>query len=240
MKSLTLFRGIAVAEDMADEVVQNTKDNGLSWDERARWRFETPDIQKVRSRIDSILSKDNPAYRDIYGETPHIGLCCCGDEDGGRFYAVEHNRTQEKTVSILIKFKASIEDVFVDHRDFLWSAFIRFDFQNIPLLDRQSVILRKVYGNGVIRYIDRCRTENFPGGNNIRVVMCHLAAFDEKLALDHYRNKKMLAGRYGTRFRSAFFVKTPVLSSSIEKCWIVGDSTWTESDIFANVYEDFR
>ena len=47
--------------------------------------------------------------------------------------------------------------------------------------------------------------------------MCNLAPFDESVVKSHYQNQKIIGGRYGTRFSSAFFVKAPIASSANTK-----------------------
>jgi hypothetical protein len=45
--------------------------------------------------------------------------------------------------------------------------------------------------------------------------MCDLAVQDEEVIQAHAENDIVIGGRYGTCFRSAFFVRTPVTSLNI-------------------------
>jgi hypothetical protein len=45
--------------------------------------------------------------------------------------------------------------------------------------------------------------------------MCDLAIQDEGVISSHAKNEIIIGGRYGTVFKSAFFVKTPIVPSNI-------------------------
>jgi hypothetical protein len=45
--------------------------------------------------------------------------------------------------------------------------------------------------------------------------MCDLATQDDDVICSHIKNKAVIEGRYNTRFRSAFMVRTPVSAERI-------------------------
>lgn len=49
------------------------------------------------------------------------------DKDTALYYAFVHNRKEENTEPLLIEFEASITDVWIDGRDFLYTVFGLWD-----------------------------------------------------------------------------------------------------------------
>jgi hypothetical protein len=45
--------------------------------------------------------------------------------------------------------------------------------------------------------------------------MCSAAAHDPDVAAAHYKNRVCIGGRYGTKFRSAFVLRTPVAPEDV-------------------------
>jgi hypothetical protein len=148
---LILYRGIATDPLKADALITNVKRNGLSGTEGS-WNFVIPDIIDVRKRIDQIFAKERPSKDDIFIETPFAGICACGDKNGARYYALKHNRSKERPASILITFEASLDDVYVDCRDFLCSAFQLWDRETTRLKEKQASFLQALYGDAINRY----------------------------------------------------------------------------------------
>jgi len=229
---LILHRGISTSEIDAEETVRFIKDRGFSGKEGI-WNFNIPNIAVVREKLETIFLAEHPTKDDIFGDTPFGGICACGDKIGACYYALKHNRSQEKPIAILITFEASIDDVYIDPRDFLCSAFQFWDRETTSLKDKQASILKDVYGNGVLRYFERCTSTS---NQQTRITMCNLASFDTRVIEDHYLNKKIIGGRYGVMFCSAFFVKTPVVVSAIKHCEIISGEH-KELDLYVDVYK---
>ncbi len=214
---LVLYRGITAGQSAAPIIIENIRCKGLLGNENLQQPF-MPDIVEVRGKIESIFSSRAPSRDDIYSEKEYSGVYACGDEYGARFYALKKNVTTERRVSILIVFKANIDSVYVDCRDFLCSAFQFWDQDNRGIKEKQLATLRSLYGDRIERYFNKCTSTS---DIMIRIAMCNLAAFDEQITKDHYRNTLIIAGRYETFFCSAFCVKAPIRASAIQRCEII-------------------
>jgi hypothetical protein len=116
------------------------------------------------------------------------------------------------TCPLVIAFRASLDDIYVDGRDFLVTAFQLFDRGSRQYLDSQRDVLAKLFGPAVLPYFDKSSaTEDM----QVRIALGNIACFDRAVIEHHYSNRLVIAGRYGTFFRSAFFVKAPVASGRI-------------------------
>ena len=93
----------------------------------------------------------------------------------------------------------------MDGRDFLYTIFQLGD----PQLARP--IIERIFGIAILRYIDRAWSSD----GRERIALCDLAVQDDAVVLAHAGNKTVIGGRYGTRFRSAFCVRTPVATDRI-------------------------
>jgi hypothetical protein len=51
--------------------------------------------------------------------------------------------------------------------------------------------------------------------------MCNLVCFDPGVVAEHHANRRVIAGRYGTLFTSAFFVQGPVDAASILDAFVI-------------------
>jgi hypothetical protein len=127
-------------------------------------------------------------------------VCACADLAGASYYATKHNRSAEHNAPILIRFDADIRYVIIDGRDFLYTV---FQLGN-PELARPLV--RRLYGDAILYYLDRAWATD----QSQRLGMCDLATQDDEVISAHARNDALIAGRYGTCFRTAFMVQTPV------------------------------
>jgi hypothetical protein len=230
---MTLYRGIAVDRQSLSMVLETIQQFGISGDE-GWWNFKLPDILKVRKQIKALwkLTSGDEIIGSIFNDTPFRGICACGDETGGRYYALKHNRKLDKTEPILIVFKAKIDDVYVDARDFLCTAFQLWDRTSSDKKKQQSKILEELFGPQVLRYFEAaCRTKE----ERYRIAMCNLASFDPEVVISHYHNQRVIRGRYGTTFCSAFFVKCPVKPSQIVDCVHLKDTAWQDPDPYVTI-----
>lgn len=229
--SLILYRGIAVRPIDAQQVLNSILNGGIKGNE-GRWRFLLPDPARVRAKIPDLLSAQRLSTHDIFSETPFNGICACGDTIGAYYYALKHNRTVEKSFPILIKFRASIDDIYVDSCDFLCTAFQFWDRETKSARAKQALVLEELFGQKILLYFDRCARER---EQSIRIALCNLAAFDIEVVLAHYNNRKIIRGRYGTTFCSAFYVKAPVNPSQIISCEPILDKKWIDPKIDVNI-----
>jgi len=230
---LTFYRGIAVESERLKKVLVTIRQFGISGDE-GWWKFELPDILKVRQQIQTLrkLKSGDDIMNAIFADTPFSGVCACGDEIGSRYYALKHNRNRDKTEPLLIIFKAKIEKLYVDPRDFLCTAFQLWDSSGHDQKDRQEQILSKLFGPQILSYFESAsRTKD----QSYRIAMCNLASFDPETVISHYHNRKVIGGRHGTRFCSAFFFKCPVQAMQIVDCVYLNEEAWQEPDTYVTI-----
>jgi hypothetical protein len=70
---------------------------------------------------------------------------------------------------------------------------------------------------GTLGHLGGCTVSRptLSSANASRPALCDLAVQDDAVVLAHAGNKTVIGGRYGTRFRSAFCVRTPVATDRI-------------------------
>lgn len=209
-----LYRGIAVPSETAKAVMSNIQSRGLDGED-GFWRFMVPDVLQVRKRIDILFQQPCLTTNDFFQETPFRGVCACGDSLGAEFYAGRHNFSQHKNnYPIVIEFEVPLDRIYVDCRDFLCSAFQFWDRYSARGRTRQKRWLTELFGKGILRYFDSAFQNT---DQTHRIAMGNLAAFDERVVEAHYSNQKVIAGRYRTVFKSAFFVQGPVPPERIRR-----------------------
>jgi hypothetical protein len=129
-------------------------------------------------------------------------VCACAEELGAGYYGWHHNRTDKEDTPLLISFEASLRDVIVDGRDFLYTL---FQFGEPERAARP--VARQLFGAGIDRYLQRAwSTEN----QNERIALCDLAVQDDAVVEAHASNVIIIGGRHKTRFRNAFLARLPV------------------------------
>lgn len=217
MKEVTLYRGIAVPQDEGSDLVTRIRRNGIDGSE-GQWRFALPDIANVRAQLEVLFAKESLTKSDVFSKTPYNGICACGSTFGAEHYALRHNFVAgEKDQPIVIEFTAPLDDVYVDSRDFLCTAFQLWDRAPQNSNHRQTAILRELFGDAVVRYFEAsCGSEE----QAYRIGMCNLAAIDPKVVEAHLANNKVIEGRFGTQFCSAFFVKTPIVAGRVGRVYV--------------------
>ncbi len=137
-------------------------------------------------------------------------VCACGEVMGAAYYAFKHNRTGQDDTPVLIEFESIETQISVDGRDFLYTVFQMGD----P--NRATDTLRKCFGDSVLRYAKSAwQTDN----QYSRIALCDLSVFDPEVIASHHRSELVLAGRYRTVFRNAFFAKLPILPAWIVRVW---------------------
>jgi hypothetical protein len=114
------YRRIAIPRRRVSGVIADIRGRGLLPTD-GFWRMDfndlKPQIAELRQRpvvttADTKFKSEKPSW-----------VCACSDEIGAIYYATEHNRTKEDDVPILIRFDASVRDVIIDGRDFLYKLF---------------------------------------------------------------------------------------------------------------------
>jgi hypothetical protein len=103
-------------------------------------------------------------------------------------------------------FDTEPSEVIVDGRDFLYTAFQLGDPQ------RARPIVERIFGSSILKYIDRAWSKQ---EHAERIALCDLAVQDDAVVRAHASNNIVIGGRYRTRFRSAFFVRSPVAAKRI-------------------------
>jgi hypothetical protein len=207
---VTLYRGIAVVESLADNVKENILQNGIGGDE-GNWKIQQHDL---RDTMALLYDKLDLSIRDTRpSSTGFAVVCACGDLLGASYYAIEHNKikTENKT-SIIIEFTAPMKDIFIDGKDFLYTCFQFWDKQNASHIDEQTELLSTIYGTNIKKYFNKVIASD---DTYYRIAMCDLACQDFDVLLGHLKNKAVIGGRYRTTFCSAFNVRLPISQHNI-------------------------
>jgi hypothetical protein len=155
------------------------------------------------------VKTDREGHRDYIGA--NFGICFA-DRGGANYYAFHHNVTKNNKIPVVIEAEVSISNVAIDGRDFLYTVFGFLAGGSEEKVDRQKRILSKIFGEKIITYIDKV-IQN-PECNAFAV--CDLAIIDDEIIECHYKNQILIEGRCRTNFKSAFYVKTPINSESIQ------------------------
>lgn len=218
MAVLKLYRGISVARGNIEQVKTKISSEGLEQSNGLHWNsfivdlrpnlaefLNRPDLSTTHTRFYRPvqgLTYDSVRQRDL--SFPFI--FACGDKTGAAYFANTGNRTKTKDFPLVIEFLAPLEDVYVDGKDFLYSA-----FQDGPRQGMRDKILQ-CFGIGISKYLDRAW-----GSEEVerRIALCDLAVQDPEVIISHYQNQVPIGGRNGTVFRSAFMVRVPVHSQRV-------------------------
>ncbi len=210
---MRFYRGIAVAENQRQSVIDTITHEGLKDDESGCWKFGMLDL---RDRLSELVDSPDLSLEHtrpyVLKETTHghareyiddyFVICATGDENGASYYAQRHNLSKDHNAPIIICFDADISGVTIDGRDFLYNAVFQRDAH--PL--RREVAVT-IFGEGVLKYLDKAWMSE---DGEYRVAMCDLATQDPIVIQDHYKNQAVIEGRYGVQFCSAFMVKLPI------------------------------
>lgn len=218
--TITLYRGITVRAGDVHAVTQRILKQGLMIAPESAWCFE---CNCLKSRLEELLEKPDLTtddtrptrwvktskgeYSELIGGFPAI--CACADILGASYYALKHNQNINEGIShgLIISFQAEIADLQVDGRDFLYNSV----FRDARVSDQRAKAL-ELFGPSLGRYLDRAMVSN---DISYKFAMCDLAVQDDEVINAHAMNNTVIGGRHGTVFRSAFFVKAPVIPSKI-------------------------
>lgn len=199
---LTYYRGIAVPIARVDEVIQNIYKKGM-YVGQGRWVLVVPDLRGTNlSELVRNLELNITITRKKVVET----FAATGDYDTALFYACKHNQTKENTEGIIIEFNASLDRVFIDGRDFLYTVFQGYDYRKKSEIHKRTIkcILTKIYGLSIIPYVDEVFKTPHENQNR-RIALVDVLVNDKRCVIAHKKNKMWINGRYGTWFRHSFF-----------------------------------
>lgn len=203
---MRFFRGIAVPAGKAEITIADIRQQGLV-SGQGTWLTE----HQHPGDLDALHRKPDLSLDDTRPKTGAVAaVCACGDELGASYYACSHNLTSNNDTPILIEFEAAKSASAVDGKDFLYTAF------QFGGAERALPVLERSFGKAVLRYAEKAWLSE---EQSFRVAQCDLAIHDPDVIEAHYANDVVLAGRYGTIFRSAFTVALPVRPESITRVW---------------------
>ncbi len=207
-----LYRGITVKESNADNVIKNIETKGITGDEGS-WGFTVPGVKEVRGNIESLFLQANLTVENVIKEREYLGFCACGSESGALYYAQKHNLTMEKDTPLIIELEVDIDQVYIDGRDFLCTAFQLFDRDSKEYFAEQLEVLTNLYGKNIQRYFEKSSKSN---EQLYRIAISNLACFDKEVVKFHLDNSLTIYGRCNTKFQSAFFVQGPIEPCAIK------------------------
>lgn len=246
MKSLELYRGITIAENEADRVIEDIKTNGLYWSEKQHgsgmyWK----DIRHV---INELYENENLTREDTAPSTVWIGKrtgqkyadysqaplseggghleyldaersICFADRLGAQYYATVHNIYKEKNTPLLIHLNVDVKQIAIDGVDFLYTVFGFINPKEVEKTKRQTNKLKRIFGQKIEKYIEKISRHP----NSERFAICDLIICDEDIIADHSKNNEIIGGRYGTIFKSAFLGRYPVTPDRIISVEVIKD-----------------
>lgn len=213
MAVLKLYRGISVSSENVEQVMTRIRSEGLKQSHELLWNSYILDIRRNLAEYlnrPDLSTSQTRFYRPVQGITyesvwqrdlPFPFVFACGDKTGAACFANTRNRTKNNDFPLVIEFLAPVENVFVDGKDFLYSAFI-----NGPRQGMRDNILR-CFGIEISEYLDRAWSSE---EIEHRIALCDLAVQDLEIVTSHYQNRVPIGGRHGTVFRSAFMVRLPI------------------------------
>ena len=220
MEMLTLFRGISVPKNKAEEIKEKIITKGIMGNE-GFWQLSLNDL---RWKISKLFKKPDLNTKDT--RTPDdFPVICAADELGAYYYALVHNRHKDKNeIGLIISFKAPINNIYVDGRDFLYTCFQLWDKYTTKNYAKQLNLLMKIYGNAIKKYFEKASKSEII---DYRIAMCDLATQDINVVKSHHKNTIVIGGRCRTIFKSAFLVKAPIPPNDILNVDIVETSPYS-------------
>ena len=212
---MRFYRGIAVPENEVNEIVARIRLEGL------KDTYKVPDLKacpRDGKKWNKLLHSTKLGIDLTRKENAEV-VYACGDRKSALYYACIHIVTEVNTHPMLIEFDAPQRDVWVDGKDFLYNVLQLWD-QHQAGVDRnrkKEVVQRTLlmlYGEAIFPYLQQIFTSKKDELHR-RWALTDLAVNDAKVVTAHYRNKKWICGRYGTVFRNAFCVRSPISGSRI-------------------------
>jgi hypothetical protein len=171
-----------------------------------------PNLAEVRNRLEDLFENKKLTQNEVLGDTKPEGICACGSKSGAEYYATKHNSSGESDFPIAIQFKAPLDKIHVDGRDFLFTVFQLWDRNTSSHREWVAMWLETLYGKAITRYFIKASGSS---DQDYRIAMCTLACIDPAVVKHHLKNRTTIGGRYRTRFASAFIVTGPIPPSCI-------------------------
>ena len=201
---IKFFRGISVPFDEFKKTIDTISADGLGGiSPKARWHMR----HEFLNNIEILYLKSDLTLNDTRDNSKLFdAVCACGDVEGAYYYSNFHNRTYVNSSPIIIEFEAPLSSVKIDGRDFLYTIFQGGD----P--SKATSVLRECFGEPVLKYAERAWKSQ---DQKYRIAQCDLATNDREVIQCHYKNKSILAGRYRTKYKSAFTVTLPIQPNNI-------------------------
>lgn len=215
---MRFYRGISVAEDDRQSVIDAIKHEGLKdggprsggsevvdLRDRLYELFDCPDLSTEITRPSVWEENQKSRTRVLIGGYPVI--YATGDEYGASYYAQVHNQTKANRAPILIAFDAPISGASVDGNDFLYNAVFQPNYHHKR---REAAVA--IYGEGILKYLEKAWGSD---DHDYRIALCDLALQDLDVIKSHYDNQAVIEGRHGVHFCSTFKIKAPINSDQI-------------------------
>lgn len=219
-EELFFYRGICIKPIEKKQVLEKIAKYGLN-SKDPQW-CKTAFVDH-KGKLAKLLKKPDLTLQDVrpskmvnnefggqtrvsFGVEPAV--CACGDEIGATYYAQKHNRNERegKTEALIIKFKAPVKDTIVDGCDFMFTC------MQFGESEQHKAKLVETFGRDSEKYYELARKST---DQEFRIAIAYLAVQDPRIILSHYNNKKVIGGRWGTIFCSAFQIKLPIPSERI-------------------------
>jgi len=220
------YRGVNVASWNVDAVLEALTSGNLNGDiEPGMWHKRYPKPIEVAHRTDLRRELTEIQPRDVWLPASYA----CGDLEGAAHYAWKKGAPMGTSVPIIVEFEVDILATVIDGRDSLYSII------HCAHREEACLIIERGWGKAIRPYLDLAAA-SFPDNRQFRHALVDLACTDEEVKSSHYENATMIAGRYNTKFRSAFMVPNKILPAAVRRVWISEDRpTWEADDEMISV-----
>ena len=203
MKKIILYRGInCLNNNSKNSIIEN----GIEGTEGEMYEFYFRNMLKP---LNEININDYSDSNELFPESISRAFCACGDEMSASYYACIHNKGN---YPLVIKFQTSLDNIYIDGRDFLYTVFQLWDMKSTNNFDNVRQSLKNLFGEAILKYFDLCKAEK---DHKKRIIYCNYACHDNDVKLAHLSNQKVIKGRYKTHFKSAFIIKAPISKEDI-------------------------
>ena len=208
---ILLYRGISVEPNEEDRIRDQILSNGIQAEGYDATRTYVLHCC-LQSQIEAFDEACRLSLKNLVEQSEdsdsYPAFAACGDEAGGSYYAVEHNRSEENghTCPLVIKFTTEIKNVQVNYESFLNLAMSARSVGNGPL---QGEYLEKFYGPKIRLYWKSIQR----GTQQIAAVA--LASQDLEVIEAHAQNQFALLGKRHVISASEFLVRSPVPAKNI-------------------------
>jgi hypothetical protein len=207
---VTLYRGIRAKADQRDEIVRAHMRGELGPypGSGSTYLFNRlPEDERARlSKLEDLTPEmTRPA------DVPATGwIFATADLMGAEHYAFHHGGgVRASEVPLVIEFEVDLAALVIDGRDCLYTLSYG---QHLPAV--RAAILA-IYGPACIRIIEPAT------GRDTREATARvdLACQNPAVVQHHLANREVVAGRYGTLFRSSFMLRPAEAAPTVRRVW---------------------